>query len=266
MAERRMFAKSIIESDPFMDMPPEAQMLYIRLNMAADDDGFCDNPRSIMRACGASNDSMKLLIAKKFVLTFEKKDNFIVVIKHWRMNNYIRKDTYHETKYKEFMRELYYDENQSYSLNPGDGHVPCIPGSSPAPVPLPSQPRDEPVTDMSRTRDDPLTQVRLGKDSVDKVIVSVGEDRKGKEECERGNPPAPSPASVEKPVDSAILTDPEKRRERIDFYIGRLQFFEKMNYGDGECWYSMAATEGITRGEIDLRKIQLEKQKEAQTK
>ena len=183
-------------------------MLYIRLNMAADDDGFCDNPRSIMRSCGASNDAMKILIAKKFVLTFEKKDNFIVVIKHWRMNNYIRKDTYHETKYKEFMRELYYDENQSYSMNPGDGHIPCIPGSSPTPVPLPSQTRDEPVTDPSRTRDEPLTQDRLGKDK-----GRLGEDssEKGKEnktsvldqaekgECERGKPTG-APADCGKPT------------------------------------------------------------------
>ena len=155
MADRRMFSKAILESDPFMDMPAEAQMLYIRLNMAADDDGFCDNPRSIMRACGASDDAMKLLVAKKFVLTFSKQDNFIVVIKHWRMNNYIRKDTYHETKYKEFMRELYYDENNSYSLNPGDGHKPCLPDA-----------RDGPVTGPSRIRDDPLTQDRLDKDRV----------------------------------------------------------------------------------------------------
>lgn len=136
-------------------------MLYVRLNMAADDDGFCDNPRSIMRSCGASDDSMKLLVTKKFVLTFSKQDNFVVVIKHWRMNNYIRKDTYHETKYKEFMRELYYDENNSYSLNPGDGHRPCLPEA-----------RDEPVTDPSRTRDEPLTQVRLDKDR-----VRLGEER-----------------------------------------------------------------------------------------
>jgi hypothetical protein len=156
MAERRMFSKAIIESDPFMDMPPEAQMLYIRLNMAADDDGFCDNPRAIMRACGASNDAMKLLIAKKFVLAFEKKDNFIVVIKHWRINNYIRKDTYRETKYKEFMKELYYDENRAYSLNPGDGHLPCLP------------PVDGPYTERTRAVDEPLTQDRIGKDSTGK--------------------------------------------------------------------------------------------------
>lgn len=181
MAERRMFAKSVVESDPFMDMPAEAQALYFHLNMAADDDGFCDNPRSVMRSCGASNDSMKLLIAKKFVLTFDKNDGFVVVVKHWRLNNYIRKDTYHETKYKEFMRELYFDENQSYSTNPGDGHVPCFPESLPEPVTNPSQLRNEPVTNPSRTRDDPLTQDRIGK-SKDRVgKESIGKSREEKD-------------------------------------------------------------------------------------
>lgn len=178
MAERRMFSKAIIESDPFSDMPAEAQMLYIRLNMACDDDGFCDNPRSIMRSCGASDDSMKLLISKKFVITFSKRDNFVVVIKHWRLNNYIRKDTYHETKYREFMRELYYDENNSYSLNPGDGHRPCIKTEENGEIPALTGPRDGPVTDPSRIRDDPLTQDRLGK-------VSIGESRLEEERLDK---------------------------------------------------------------------------------
>lgn len=240
MAERRMFAKSVVESDPFMDMPAEAQALYFHLCMAADDDGFCDNPRTVMRGCGASNDTMKLLISKKFVLTFEKNDGFIVVVKHWRLNNYIRKDTYHETKYKEFMRELYFDENQSYSMNPGDGHVPCLPQSIPASVTPSSQTSDEPVTEPSRTRDDPLTQDRLGKDSIDKVIVSTGEDSTGKGECERGNPPP-----------GAAITDPEKKKERILHWKARIDFFNKMNYDPG-CMYDLARTQdGLTREEID---------------
>ena len=240
MAERRMFAKSVVESDPFMDMPAEAQALYFHLCMAADDDGFCDNPRSIMRSCGASNDTMKLLISKKFVLTFEKNDGFIVVVKHWRLNNYIRKDTYHETKYKEFMRELYFDENQSYSMNPGDGHVPCLPQSIPAPVTPSSQTRDEPVTEPSRTRDDPLTQDSIGKDSIDKAIVSTGEDSTGKGECERGNPPP-----------GAAITDPEKKKERILHWKARIEFFNKMKYDPG-CMYDLARTQdGLTKEEID---------------
>ena len=223
-----------------MDMPAEAQALYFHLCMAADDDGFCDNPRSIMRSCGASNDTMKLLISKKFVLTFEKNDGFIVVVKHWRLNNYIRKDTYHETKYKEFMRELYFDENQSYSMNPGDGHVPCIPQRLPAPVTPSSQTRDEPVTEPSRTRDDPLTQDSIGKDSIDKAIVSTGEDRTGKGECERGNPPP-----------GAAITDPEKKKERILHWKARIEFFNKMKYDPG-CMYDLARTQdGLTKEEID---------------
>lgn len=223
-----------------MDMPAEAQALYFHLCMAADDDGFCDNPRSIMRSCGASNDTMKLLISKKFVLTFEKNDGFIVVVKHWRLNNYIRKDTYHETKYKEFMRELYFDENQSYSMNPGDGHVPCIPQSLPAPVTPSSQTRNEPVTEPSRTRDDPLTQDSIGKDSIDKAIVSTGEDSTGKGECERGNPPP-----------GAAITDPEKKKERILHWKARIEFFNKMKYDPG-CMYDLARTQdGLTKEEID---------------
>lgn len=223
-----------------MDMPAEAQALYFHLCMAADDDGFCDNPRSIMRSCGASNDTMKLLISKKFVLTFEKNDGFIVVVKHWRLNNYIRKDTYHETKYKEFMRELYFDENQSYSMNPGDGHVPCIPQSLPAPVTPSSQTRDEPVTEPSRTRDDPLTQDSIGKDSIDKAIVSTGEDSTGKGECERGNPPP-----------GAAITDPEKKKERILHWKARIEFFNRMKYDPG-CMYDLARTQdGLTKEEID---------------
>lgn len=179
-----MFSKSIIESDAFLDMPAEAQMLYIHLNLACDDDGFCDNPRSVMRQCGASNDSMKILIAKKFVLTFEKKDNFIVVIKHWRMNNYIRKDNYRETKYKEFMRELYYDENKSYSMNPDDGHKPCIPDAIQALPKADEQSVDDSYTNRIRSVDDPVTQDRIVKDSEKESIVK---DSLGKGDCKGEN-------------------------------------------------------------------------------
>lgn len=243
MAERRMFAKSVVESDTFLDMPAEAQALYFHLNMAADDDGFVSNPRSIMRGCSASNDTMKLLIAKKFILTFDKNDGFIVVVKHWRLNNYIRKDTYHETKYKEFMRELYFDENQSYSTNPGDGHVPCTSKSLPAPVTPSSQTRDEPVTEPSRTRDDPLTQDRLGKDSIDKV--SVDKDRI-EEGGIRGEPNQPEiPAAQQE-----ILPELDNKRERIIFWKNRINFMISQNF-DAGCMYDLAKREGITKADID---------------
>ena len=96
MAERRMFAKTIVLSDAFLDMPLSTRCLYFTLGMFADDDGFVNNPKSIMRQVGASIDDMNLLIAKKFILSF---DSGVIVIKHWRIHNYIQKDRYKETKY-----------------------------------------------------------------------------------------------------------------------------------------------------------------------
>lgn len=98
MAERRMFAKSIIDSDLFLDMPATTQLLYFHLGMRADDDGFIANPKSIMRAVACSNDDMFLLIEKGFVIKF---DSGVIVIRHWKINNSIRGDRKIPTKCKE---------------------------------------------------------------------------------------------------------------------------------------------------------------------
>lgn len=119
MAERRMFAKSIIDSDAFIEMPISARLLYYDLSMRADDDGFVNSPKKIMRMIGASNDDMNILIARKFVIAFE---NGVVVIKHWRIHNYIQSDRYKETNYKEQKALLEYDENKAYRLS----NQPCI--------------------------------------------------------------------------------------------------------------------------------------------
>ena len=114
MAERRMFAKAIVISDDFLDMPMSARCLYFTLGMFADDDGFVNSPKSIMRQVGASNDDMNLLIAKKFLIIFE---NGVIVIKHWRIHNYIRNDRYNETKYLKQKQTLFLEENKAYTQN-----------------------------------------------------------------------------------------------------------------------------------------------------
>lgn len=114
MAERRMFAKTIVLSDAFLDMPMSARCLYFTLGMLADDDGFVNSPKSIMRQCGASTDDMNLLIAKKFVLVFE---DGVMVIKHWRINNYLRSDRHTDTKYLEHKETLNIDENGAYTTD-----------------------------------------------------------------------------------------------------------------------------------------------------
>lgn len=114
MAERRMFAKTIIDSDAFLDMPQSTQLLYFHLSMRADDDGFINNPKSIIRNVKCNEDDLRILIAKKFIIPFESG---VVVIKHWRIHNYIRNDRYKETKYKEEKASLAYDENNAYTQN-----------------------------------------------------------------------------------------------------------------------------------------------------
>lgn len=114
MAEKRMFTMRIIDSDPFKEMPLSAQALYFHLGMNADDEGFLNNAKSIQRSILASDDDMKLLIAKKFLITFESG---IVVIKHWKMHNTIQPSRLKETQYTEEKRLLSVKENKSYTLN-----------------------------------------------------------------------------------------------------------------------------------------------------
>ena len=97
MAQRRMLSIKIVDSDMFLDMPKSTQCLYFHLNMRADDDGFIDNPKKIQRMIGCSDDDMKILIAKQFIIPFESG---IVVIKHWKIHNYIRGDRYVPTIYQ----------------------------------------------------------------------------------------------------------------------------------------------------------------------
>lgn len=112
MAERRMFAKTIVTSDAFLDMPLSARCLYFTLGMFADDDGFVNNPKSIMRQVGACTDDLNLLLVKRFILSFESG---VIVIKHWRIHNYIRNDRYKETKYIEEKSTLMLDDKGAYT-------------------------------------------------------------------------------------------------------------------------------------------------------
>lgn len=113
MAERRMFAKTIIDSDAFVDMPLSTQALYFHLSMRADDDGFINNPKRIQRMIGCADDDLKVLITKRFIIPF---DSGIVVIKHWKIHNYIRGDRKKDTVYPEEMAMLVEKDNGAYSL------------------------------------------------------------------------------------------------------------------------------------------------------
>lgn len=144
MAERRMFAKTIIDSDAFLDMPASSQMLYFHLAMRADDDGFVNNPKKIQRMIGAADDDLKLLLVKNFILAF---DTGIIVIRHWKIHNYIQKDRYVPT--------IYQDEKERLTTNAGvytKNGIQCI----------------QPVSSLD-------TQVSIGKDRIGKYNIYIGE-------------------------------------------------------------------------------------------
>lgn len=174
MAERRMFTQKIIDSDAFLDMPLTTQALYFHLNMRADDDGFINNPKKICRMIGASEDDLKLLIAKRFVLTFEKG---VIVIKHWRMHNLIRKDRYSPTQYEDEFMSLDIKDNGSYTEK-----MPQIQGIE--------EYGNQMATSWQPVGNQMATQDRLGKDSIGEVSLgkssivkdSIGEKEEVKEE------------------------------------------------------------------------------------
>ena len=117
MAERRMFAKTIVDSDAFLDMPVSSQNLYFHLSMRADDDGFLNNPKKIQRMVNASDDDLRVLASKAFIIPFESG---VIVIKHWRMSNYLRIDRYKPTVYQDEYSRLTIKENGAYSLDHGN--------------------------------------------------------------------------------------------------------------------------------------------------
>ena len=210
MAERRMFAKTIIDSDAFLDMPLSTQSLYFHLSMRADDDGFINNPKKIQRMVGASDDDLKLLIAKNFIIPFESG---IVVIKHWKIHNYIQSDRYRPTMYKEEKDRLVTKVNKAYTLQDTE----CI--------------QDGYITD---------TQVSLDKVKIDKVIDNIDEEE----------PPKPSKPVKHKHGEYAnvLLTDDEleklkaeypdwqERIERLSSYVASTGKSYKSHYATIRNW------------------------------
>ena len=183
-----MFAKTIIDSDAFIDMPLSTQALYFHLSMRGDDDGFINNPKKIQRMVGAADDDLKMLIAKRFIIPFESG---IVVIKHWKIHNYIRGDRKKDTMYPEEMALLEEKSNGSYSLKEDDFFD---------------------VTDKCPSIDGQVTgkcQRRLGKDRIGKV--SVVEDNI--------EPPAPPKPTKHKHgfYKNVLFTDEEFQKLKEEF-------------------------------------------------
>ena len=156
-----MFTQKIIDSDAFLDMPLSTQALYFHLNMRADDDGFVNNPKRIQRTIGASEDDLKLLIIKRFIIGF---DCGVIVIKHWRMHNTLRKDRYNPTQYQDELATLEVKDNNAYTERYIDAVV--VPE---LPVATTWQPDGNHLA----------TQYREDKYSIDKISIDKGSNDSG---------------------------------------------------------------------------------------
>lgn len=184
-----MFSTQIVESDDFLELEPTTQCLYFHICMKADDDGFCNNSRMIMRMIGSSEKDLQSLIENKFLIAFEK----VVVVKHWKIHNYIPKDRYTETVYIELKKQLITDEKNIYHL-------------------ITDKEKSTLYTECIQDVYKPYTQVRLGKDRLGKV--SIGKDSIGR-------------------LDSNNTIEEESKETDQPTFINVLKFFTDILNADG---------------------------------
>ena len=183
MAEKRMFARSIVSSDAFITMSPTAQCLYFQLNLSADDDGVVNNPVSIMRTVGAEKKDFEELVERKFLILLESG---VYVIKHWNINNNIRADRKRESTYKKELSELKKQENGAYTTA-NDSQMTV---------------KDEDFDEETEVNDNELTGncPANGSQMTDKCPHSIGEDRLDKDSVvEHSKPRAQNLDSDSKP-------------------------------------------------------------------
>lgn len=160
MARRRMFSLDVVDTDKFMDMPPTTQNLYFHLEMRADDDGFVSSPKKVAMICGSCATDLQLLVSNDFIIPFE---NGVILITDWKANNYLRKDRYTESRFKEYLNTVEVD-NDKYIVAASSTSLTCG-------IPKDNQTVDKRHTDGCH---------RLGKDRIElgKDRVELGKDSK----------------------------------------------------------------------------------------
>lgn len=220
MAERRMFAKTIIDSDAFLDMPLSTQALYFHLSMRADDDGFINNPKKIQRMVGCGDDDLKLLMAKRFILVFESG---VIVIKHWKIHNYIRNDRYKPTLYQDEKALLADKDNKAYTFAEE----------------LPKHDEKLGIPDDNQTVHQMDTQVRLGKVRLGKVSKEIKDI-------------TPSKKTKAKPIrhkygeyKNVLLSDEQMEKLKIEFpndYQERIERLSEYCESSGKTYKNYLAT------------------------
>jgi hypothetical protein len=249
MASKRMINLSVIDTDAFLEMPLSTQALYFHLNLRADDDGFVGSPKIICRTVGASDDDLKLLIAKRFIIIFE---DGVIVIKHWRMHNTLSVNRYKETNYTEDKALLKLKTNNAYTL--GDGKT--IDDSRL--IEMSKRQVDASKTNNRRTIDEQKTNIyknRIDKNRIEEISIDKNRidktrvDNKEKSIKEKDAAKAAAPVKHKYgEYNNVLLTDEEldklitefpdyqKRIENLSNYIASTGKKYKSHYATIKNW------------------------------
>ena len=249
MASKRMINLTVIDTDAFLEMPLSTQALYFHLNLRADDDGFVGSPKIICRTVGASDDDLKLLIAKRFIIIFE---DGVIVIKHWRMHNTLSVNRYKETNYTEDKALLKLKTNNSYTL--GDGKT--IDDSRL--IEMSKRQVDASKTKNRRTIDEQKTNTdnnRIDKNSIEEISIDKNRIDKNRVDNKEKSIKEKDAAKAAAPVkhkygeyNNVLLTDEEldkliaefpdyqKRIENLSNYIASTGKKYKSHYATIRNW------------------------------
>lgn len=214
MAQKRMFSMKIVDSDAFLEMPLSTQCLYFHLNMRADDDGFVGNPRKIMRLINSSEDDLKVLIAKRFVLPF---DNSVMVIKHWLIHNTIQSDRYKPTVYADEKQQLFVKANKAYTLTPQE---------------TPQLPEKTEENEQEKVEKDDVSKMetKCFQNGITDIDLDIGRDLVlGKELNTTNTTPTESILLVKGSTAVSKIKEHLRKNCHLNFYLNRLNEDVKSN-------------------------------------
>ena len=187
MAERRMFSKKVTDDDNFMSLSSSAQALYLHLCMSADDDGFCNQVTLCMFKAHASAQDLQALIDRNYIYQFETG---VVIVKHWRVSNSLRKDRYIPTVFQEELSQLRISRAGTYELKT----VGCQMVATGLP--------DGCQAVAGRLPQDSIGKVSIGKGSIDN---KAGDIRKVDQNLKEDKTQKVIPPSVSPPTALSIL-------------------------------------------------------------
>lgn len=113
IAEKRMFSRSLLESDGFISLSIAARLAYLHLALCAADDGFVIAAKTTLRHIEVEDDVLSELLDGDYLIDF---NDGIYLIKHWHVHNQIQKNRYTPSRHSRLLRGFRVDSTGAYRL------------------------------------------------------------------------------------------------------------------------------------------------------